>query len=107
MQFYLKIRFFSDLNNTQDCYLFLDKTALNLRFKLNNASVVNPNMLLFYQFGIYQSSNLQNRTYEKNILELPYKQSLSSPESLFNFFTETTNKFNFNMSYSVYAYFLI
>jgi len=60
MQALLKVRFFSDLVNSHDHHSFLNKTVVGLRYKTNNLDVINPNMLLFYRYGI--AMNLNNKT---------------------------------------------
>jgi len=60
IQALLKGRFFTDLVNTHDHHEFLNKTTIGIRFKTNNLDSINPNMLLFYRYGIH--SNTQNRS---------------------------------------------
>jgi len=60
IQALLKGRFFTDLVNTHDHHEFLNKTTIGIRFKTNNLDTINPNMLLFYRYGI--NSNTQNRS---------------------------------------------
>jgi len=60
IQALLKGRFFTDLINTHDHHEFLNKTTIGIRFKTNNLDTINPNMLLFYRYGIH--SNTQNRS---------------------------------------------
>jgi len=49
VQALLKGRFFNDLVNSHDHRVFLNKTAIGLRFKTNNLDSINPNMLLFLE----------------------------------------------------------
>lgn len=61
----LKKRFFSDLSNTHDHKKFLHKTMTNLKFKINN-EFSNPNLFLFYNFGIEFSPKNRSNFYISN-----------------------------------------
>jgi len=52
VQSLLKRRFFTDLINTNDHHLLLDKTMIGLRFKTNDLNTINPNTFLLYNYGI-------------------------------------------------------
>ncbi len=56
VQALLKGRFFNDLVNSNDHHDFLNKTIIGLRFKTNDLNSINPNMLLFYKYGIYNNT---------------------------------------------------
>jgi hypothetical protein len=55
----LKGRFFPDLINTHDHRFLLVTSTLGLRFKTNNLDTINPSNLLFYQYGLQNTT--QNR----------------------------------------------
>jgi len=57
VQALLKGRFFNDLVNSNDHHDFLNKTIIGLRFKTNDLNSINPNMLLFYKYGIYNNTS--------------------------------------------------
>jgi len=57
VQALLKGRFFNDLVNSNDHHDFLNKTIIGLRFKTNDLNVINPNMLLFYRYGLYNNTS--------------------------------------------------
>lgn len=52
VQSLLKRKFFTDLINTHDSHVLLNKSAIGLRFKLNNGSSLNTNFLTFSQFPL-------------------------------------------------------
>ena len=56
VQALLKGRFFNDLVNSNDHHDFLNKTIIGLRFKTNDLNSINPSMLLFYKYGIYNNT---------------------------------------------------
>ena len=57
VQALLKGRFFNDLVNSNDHHDFLNKTIIGLRFKTNDLNSINPNMLLFYRYGLYNNTS--------------------------------------------------
>jgi len=61
------MRFFSDLINSHEPHLFLDKTALAARFKTNNLDSINPNMLLFYRYGLHSSADSKAEIYTSSL----------------------------------------
>jgi hypothetical protein len=81
IQSLLKRRFFTDLINTKDHRILLDRTSIGLRFKTNNLTTHNSNMLNFYIYGTEKSPKVRvfdffsetadsNKT---NIRDLPQK----------------------------------
>jgi len=52
----LKTRFFPDLVNTQDYRFLLNNSMIGLRFKTNDLNAINPNMLLFHQYGLVRNT---------------------------------------------------
>lgn len=63
LQSLLRMRFFSDLINSHEPHLFMDKVALATRFKTNNLDSINPNMLLFYRYGLQSSADSKVEVY--------------------------------------------
>lgn len=57
IQSLLKARFFADLVSTSDHHQFLNKTAIGLRYNTTSIDSINPNMLLFYRYGLNTTSN--------------------------------------------------
>jgi hypothetical protein len=53
----LKTRFFPDLVNSQDYRVLLNNSMIGLRFKTNDLNSINPNMLLFHQYGLTKNSS--------------------------------------------------
>jgi len=53
----LKTRFFPDLVNSQDYRILLNNSMIGLRFKTNDLNSINPNMLLFHQYGLTKTSS--------------------------------------------------
>ena len=81
IQALLKGRFFTDLVNSHDHHLFLNKTVIGLRFKTDNLDSINPNMLLFYRYGINGTSD--NRT-------VSYLLTNNTSENNYNFINSNT-----------------
>lgn len=57
IQALLKARFFADLVSANDHHQFLNKTAIGLRYNTTSIDSINPNMLLFYRYGLNTTSN--------------------------------------------------
>jgi hypothetical protein len=66
IQSILKRRFFTDLINTHDHHVLLDRTAMGLRFKTNNINTLNNNSNLFYNYGIEFSPKIRTVLYNTN-----------------------------------------
>jgi len=62
IQSILKRRFFVDLINGHDHRDLLHKTMVNLKFKTNNISAADPNLFIFYNYGVELTP--KNRTTE-------------------------------------------
>jgi len=67
VQSLLKRRFFTDLINTHDHHLLLDKTMVGLRFKTNDLNTLNPNTFLLYNYGIELGPKFRLGTYSTNL----------------------------------------
>lgn len=59
----LKRRFFTDLINSKDQHLLLNKTAIGLRFKLNGDSSLRGNLNNLYNFGLEINPQVRSSTY--------------------------------------------
>lgn len=57
IQALLKARFFADLVSANDHHKFLNKTAIGLRYNTDSIDSINPNMLLFYRYGLNTTTN--------------------------------------------------
>jgi len=66
IQSILKRRFFTDLINTHDHHVLLDRTAMGLRFKTNNINTLNNNINLFYNYGIEFSPKIRTIWYNSS-----------------------------------------
>jgi len=64
----LKTRFFPDLVHSQDYRLLLSNSMISLRFKTNDLTTINSNMLVFNQYGI--TKNNSNR-FSTNLFHHP------------------------------------
>lgn len=75
IQSILKKKFFPDLINSHDHHLLLNKTALGLRFKTQNASSLSSNTQLFYNYGIENISKIKSNNYllDNNKLNINFK----------------------------------
>jgi hypothetical protein len=70
LQGILKRKFFNDLINTSDHRLFLDKTALGLRFKSNLLNPQQTDQTLFYNLSTsFLPKIKQNSLYQPQILQ--------------------------------------
>jgi heme/copper-type cytochrome/quinol oxidase subunit 1 len=63
VQSLLKRRFFTDLINTNDHRNLLNETMMGVRFKTNNLNSTNPNMFLFYNYGLELASKNRLSSY--------------------------------------------
>lgn len=94
IQSILKRRFFNDLINTHDHHNLLDKTMIGLRFKTNDMNTVNPNIFLFYNYGLETSPKFRSVSY--NTIEGNRVSFNINPNSFFftlvNYFS-TSNVF--------------
>lgn len=82
IQTLLKARFYADLMNESSRHLFLSRTTLNLRFKLQDLSFLNLNSVLANRYGF--SNGLFTKSQQYN---LPLSQTMSTqgvlPTTLF------------------------
>jgi hypothetical protein len=61
----LKRRFFVDLINSKDQHLLLNKTAIGLRYKINNDSFLSNNLNMVYNYGLEMDPQFRNVTFKK------------------------------------------
>ena len=73
IQTLLKARFYADLMNESSRHLFLSRTTLNLRFKLQDLSFLNLNSTLANRYGLF--TGLVNKSQQ---YELPLSQTIST-----------------------------
>jgi len=73
IQSILKKKFFPDLINSHDHHLFLNKTALGLRFKTQSVNSINSNIQTFYNYGIENTSKIKSSNYLFNKNKLSTK----------------------------------
>lgn len=59
----LKRRFFTDLINSKDQHVLLDKTAIGLRYKLNSNSSINTNTYNVYNYGLDLNPQIRSSSY--------------------------------------------
>lgn len=63
LQSILKRRFFTDLINSNDHHDFLANSMLGLRFKTNSNTLLENDMLLFYNYGTTVTGKVKNNSY--------------------------------------------
>lgn len=80
IQTLLKARFYADLLNESSHHLFLNKTTLGLRFKLQDLNFLNLNSLLDNRYGI--SAGITNR-FENFTLPATSTHPLSATSTLY------------------------
>lgn len=73
IQTLLKARFYADLMNESSRHLFLSRTTLNLRFKLQDLSFLNLNSTLVNRYGLF--TGLLNKSQQ---YQLPLSQTTST-----------------------------
>jgi len=66
IQTLLKARFYADLLHESSRHLFLSKTTINLRFKLQDLNFLNLNSLLINRYGVYTGLTNKSQTYAFN-----------------------------------------
>jgi len=67
IQTLLKARFYADLLHESSRHLFLSKTTINLRFKLQDLNFLNLNSLLINRYGVYTGLTNKTQTYGSNL----------------------------------------
>jgi len=70
IQTLLKARFYADLLHESSRHLFLSKTTINLRFKLQDLNFLNLNSLLINRYGIYTGLTNKTQTYNLGLGEI-------------------------------------
>ena len=104
VQALLKGRFFNDLVNSNDHHDFLNKTIIGLRFKTNDLNSINPNMLLFYKYGIYNNTTRSQSYFASTHSDSNYTFfNSNSPFTTFlNYFVTTTLNSLTTFVYQIY-----
>jgi hypothetical protein len=92
IQSILKRKFFTDLINTHDHHILLDKTAMGLRFKTNNVNSINSNIFVFYNYGIEYTAKIRSSSYAFNALD-SNSQFVNNKSALY-FFINNFSNFN-------------
>jgi len=104
VQALLKGRFFNDLVNSNDHHDFLNKTIIGLRFKTNDINSINPNMLLFYKYGIYNNTTRSQSYFASTHSDSNYTFfNNNSPFTTFlDYFVNTTLSSLTTFAYRIY-----
>ena len=76
LQALLKNRFFNELISSRDHHVFLDQTAIGIRFKTNNLDSINSNMFLMYRYGVTSEPQLRTQSYDGLIFGYSAKEVL-------------------------------
>lgn len=92
----LKRKFFTDLINTHDHRILLDKTAMGLRFKTSNINAMNSNIFNFYNYGLEFSPKI--RVFNEYIF---YKNESFFSFSFFNLYLQSLIDFFTNNNFSI------
>ena len=82
----LKRRFFTDLINSKDQHVLLNKTAIGLRYKLNKNTSLDNNILNMYNYGIEMTPQARTANYT-------------------SFFKTNINYFNNTQTFELNSYF--
>ena len=90
IQSILKRKFFTDLINTHDHHILLDKTAMGLRFKTNNINSINNNIFVFYNYGIEYTAKIRSSSYVFNTFDSNL-QFINNKSALYFFITNFSN----------------
>jgi hypothetical protein len=61
LQGILKRRFFPNLINLNEHHQILNSSMINLRYKNHNFNLIEPDQIMFYNFGIL--SNIKNKNF--------------------------------------------
>lgn len=98
IQALLKGRFFTELVNTHDHRDFLNKTTIGIRFKTNDLDSINPNMLLFYRYGVHSNTQIRTQSFFSNISHHENYEFFST-QSLF---LKVVKYFNINLNTAIF-----
>jgi hypothetical protein len=99
IQSILKRRFFNDLINTADHHTILNQTMLGLRYKTHNLNTLNPNIFLFYNYGLDLS--FKNRSFYSSNDKFNIDTNLIFSNSSLTFIT--LNKLSYFTSLTVFT----
>ena len=81
VQSLLKRRFFADLLNAHDSHTLLDSTAIGLRFKLNNGSLISSNFSLFVNYGLRFDATVRGSVLSRTSARAKNRFTLLTPSS--------------------------
>jgi len=108
LQGILKRKFFTDLVNSNDHRMLLDKSIIGLRFKTNNNNAITHDMYAFFELGTTNSTHSKTNslvnTYNNIIISTFFKQNWPLNINLFDPITVLSNTLN-NILFSVTAVF--
>jgi len=62
----LKRRFFTDLINSTDHHTLLNKTAIGLRYKLDDSALTSGNIQMIYNYGISLNTSIRTESFFSN-----------------------------------------
>jgi len=108
VQSLLKGRFFNDLFNSHDHHEFLNSLTIGLRFKTNSLDSIQPNYLLFYQYGLVTNPTTRSQSLTSNLTHTLNNYTFFAPKTLLN---TTLNLIETNYFYNtfnfVYSYYIL
>ena len=84
VQTLLKARFYADLLNENHQHLFLNRTAPNVRFKLQDTNFLNSSTLLLNKYGALQTINSRNQEYGFSASSTKIPENFVSYSQLFS-----------------------
>lgn len=77
IQTLLKARFYADLMNESSRHLFLSRTTLNLRFKLQDLSFLNLNSVLANRYGLFTGLLTKSQQYNAPLTQTTATQLIA------------------------------
>lgn len=105
VQSLLKGRFFNDLFNSHDHHEFLNNLTISLRFKTNNLDAIQPNYLLFYQYGLVTNPTTRSQSFFTNLTMQLNEYTFFAPKTLLNETLRSIEKYLLNDTFNfVYSY---
>ena len=108
VQSLLKGRFFNDLFNSHDHHDFLNSLTIGLRFKTNSLDSIQPNYLLFYQYGLVTNPTTRSQSFSANLTHQLNGYTFFTPKTFLNNTLTLIETYYFgNVFNFVYSYYIL
>lgn len=108
VQSLLKGRFFNDLFNSHDHHDFLNSLTIGLRFKTNSLDSIQPNYLLFYQYGLVTNPTTRSQSFSGNLTHQLNEYTFFTPKTFLNNTLTLIETYYFgNVFNFVYSYYIL